>query len=105
LNPYENASLIFPAPKRAFTKQEEGTDYLFVLYAQKEYDAQTIQKYLKEMEDLKGLSAVEKFEQAFKPILLDSKSIQYDTSNRLKPSFVAPKTDKMIPLILKVDSE
>jgi hypothetical protein len=105
LNPYENASLIFPAPKRAFTKEEEGTDYLFILYSLKEYDAETLNNCLNEMEKLKGLSAVEKFEQAFKSILLDSKNIQYDTNNPLKPSFVTPKTDKMIPIILKVDSE
>jgi Papain family cysteine protease len=105
LNPYENASLIFPAPKRAFTKQEEGTDYLFVLYSLKEYDSEMINKCLNEMEQLSGRSAVEKFEQAFKSILLDSKNIQYDTNNPLKPSFVTPKTDKMIPIILKVDSE
>jgi hypothetical protein len=100
LTPYETTSFLMPGPKRAFTKDKAGTDFLFVLYSDKELDIKDLEKRLKTMETVSSQSVLSKFETAFQGLLLDWKKIKYNSE---KVSFTAPATEAIVPLILQLE--
>lgn len=100
LTPYETTSFLMPGPKRAFTKDKAGTDFLFVLYSDKELDIKDLEKRLKNMETVSSQSVLSKFESAFQGLLLDWKKIKYNSE---KVSFTAPATEAIVPLILQLE--
>lgn len=104
LVPYDSTYFLMPGAKRAFTKDKEGTDYLWVLYSNKELIYNDLIERLKQMEsaDFKTMPVLDKFEQAFQGILLERSKVEYDP---MKPLFKAPVSDKIVPLILRVDTK
>jgi hypothetical protein len=100
LTPYETTSFVMPGAKRAFTKDKAGTDYLFVLYSDKELDIKDLETRIAEMETDTQPSVLAKFEKAFAGTLLEWNKIKYDAN---KVSFTAPLTDKIVPLLLRMD--
>jgi Papain family cysteine protease len=102
LTPYETTSFLIPGAKRAFTVTKTGTDFLFVLYSDKELDMNDLYRRLKLMGTPDTKPVLQKFESAFAGLLLDWTKIKYDAT---KVTFSAPTTDAIVPLIIKIESE
>jgi hypothetical protein len=91
--PYDNSYLILPKRKNTF-KKGDGTSYLFVLYARREWAEADLKRRLNLLEGANE-AILERFQQVFGDVLAES--VQYDPT---QAAFTAQATPKVIPLIL-----
>jgi hypothetical protein len=97
---YNNLTFLVPNAEQAFVKSGAGNDFIFILYSPKMLNINDLKSRLQQMEEeTRAMTALNKFEKAFRGLLIDWGEINYAP---LEPAFKTPATDKIVPLIFKV---